>query len=90
MQNIVQITSAMPIRDIISRFRWLFYSKHNDWIKYVLDVKLPFVEKAMTEFIEGLGVIQSKDTKWEARFFIGYHPFIKFYDLGRKNFVNYY
>nr|VFK16288.1 MAG: hypothetical protein BECKLPF1236A_GA0070988_101427 [Candidatus Kentron sp. LPFa]VFK31639.1 MAG: hypothetical protein BECKLPF1236C_GA0070990_101448 [Candidatus Kentron sp. LPFa] len=90
MQDIVQITSATPIRDIIRRFRWLFYSKHSDWIEYILDEELPFIEKAMKEFIGELGKIHSKSTKWEARFFIGHPPFIQFYDLGRKNWANYY
>lgn len=90
MDNMLQITSATPIWDIIERFRGSFYSKHSNWIEYVLEEELPFVEEAMNEFIKELGEIQSKDAKWEAKIFIGHPPFIQFYDPEREDWANYY
>ena len=90
MEKIIRYTKITPITRVISDFRELFYSKHNDWVQQVLDEEIPIIKKSMKQFVQQLGIIQTKNTAWKAIYFDSSSSYIKFENLNDSSLVSYY
>ncbi|RLA16628.1 MAG: hypothetical protein DRQ62_15915 [Gammaproteobacteria bacterium] len=66
MKDMHIITATTPVVEVVKRYRYFFYSKHNDIYNELLQDEIPLVEKALQDFVDQLGEIQGSNKIWMA------------------------
>ncbi len=90
MKDIIKYKKSTPIKEIIEEVLWQSYSKHSDLSEYLLKEEIDIVDKAIKEFASQMGIIKTKDKKFEMSCFENSPAYIKFYDLENEKNIDYY
>ena len=87
MNDIIRYTNETPIVDIINELGYLFYHKHCSWRHTMLDEEIPVIEKAIKQFAEEIGEIQSKSKTWGV---VCFGDYVKFKNLHNNDCLSYF
>ena len=87
MKDMHIITATTSVVEVVKRYRYFFYSKHNDIYNELLQDEIPLVEKALQDFVDQLGEIQSSNKIWTAICIGVCHHYIAFRERDTGDWV---
>ncbi len=90
MNNIEKYTKLTTVHQIIKDVLWQSYSKHSELSHRLLESEIDIVDKALKQFAQDIGIIKTKNKKFELVCFENYPSYIKFRDIDDDNYIDYY